>query len=98
MNIAFSADYPGWQPDPNSYLLAKGKAILTEYFGQAPKIQVIHAGLECGFLKAKAPQMDMISFGPNIRAAHSPKERVEIASVAQNFEILLKFLAQIPKQ
>ncbi|WP_410472745.1 aminoacyl-histidine dipeptidase [Faucicola mancuniensis] len=98
VNIAFSADYPGWQPDPNSYLLAKGKAILTEYFGQAPKIQVIHAGLECGFLKAKAPQMDMISFGPNIRAAHSPKERIEIASVAQNFEILLKFLAQIPKQ
>lgn len=95
--VAFSADYPGWLPDPSSYLLATGQTIMQDYFGKAPKIQVIHAGLECGFLKAKAPSTDMISFGPNIRSAHSPKERVEIDSVAQNFEILLTFLKQMPK-
>ncbi|ELA09508.1 aminoacyl-histidine dipeptidase [Moraxella macacae 0408225] len=97
VSVAFSADYPGWLPDPNSYLLQLGQRIMQDYFGHAPKIQVIHAGLECGFLKAKAPNTDMISFGPNIRSAHSPKERVEIDSVAQNFAVLLEFLQALPK-
>lgn len=90
--VNFSDDYPGWQPDPNSQLLALAKTVMAKHFDGEPKLQVIHAGLECGIFKGKAPNMDMISFGPNIRAAHSPKERVEIDSVAKTWAMLLDFL------
>lgn len=90
--LQLSDDYPGWQPDPDSKLLAVAKSVMANHFEGEPKLQVIHAGLECGIFKGKAPTMDMISFGPNIRAAHSPKERVEIASVAKTWQVLLDLL------
>ena len=90
--LELSDDYPGWQPDPDSKLLAVAKSVMASHFAGKPKLQVIHAGLECGIFKGKAPNMDMISFGPNIRAAHSPKERVEIASVAKTWQVLLDLL------
>lgn len=93
--VSFSDDYPGWQPDPHSPLLALAQTVMARHFDEAPKLQVIHAGLECGIFKGKAPHMDMISFGPNIRAAHSPKERVEIASVAKTWAVLLDFLKSL---
>lgn len=90
--LVLSDDYPGWQPDPDSPLLDMVSDIMTRHFVGTPKLQVIHAGLECGILKGKAPNMDMISFGPNIRAAHSPNERVEIASVAKTWQVLVDVL------
>ena len=90
--LTLSDDYPGWEPDPDSALLALAKTVMAQHFDGEPNIQVIHAGLECGILKGKAPNMDMISFGPNIRAAHSPKERVEIDSVRKTWDVLLDFL------
>ncbi len=90
--LTLSDDYPGWEPDPDSALLALAKTVMAQHFDGEPKIQVIHAGLECGILKGKVPNMDMISFGPNIRAAHSPKERVEIDSVGKTWDVLLDFL------
>lgn len=91
-NLTLDGDYVGWQPDPDSKLLKLAKPVMAQHFDGEPKIQVIHAGLECGLFKGKAPNMDMISFGPNIRAAHSPKERVEIASVEKTWQMLLDFL------
>ena len=63
-------------------LLALCQQVYTAQFGQPASLQVIHAGLECGLLAASHPQLDMISFGPDIRGAHAPGERVEIESVA----------------
>lgn len=80
--------YPGWTPDPDSPLLARCQQVYTERFGQPASLQVIHAGLECGLLAASHPQLDMISFGPDIRGAHAPGERVEIASVGRCWELL----------
>lgn len=93
--LTLSDDYPGWQPDPSSQLLGVVRDSMARHFADTPKLQVIHAGLECGILKGKAPNMDMISFGPNIRAAHSPKERVEIASVAKTWQVLLDVLKSL---
>ncbi|WII92768.1 aminoacyl-histidine dipeptidase [Kingella negevensis] len=89
-------DYPGWLPDPQSKLLELVKPLMATEFGREPTVQVIHAGLECGYLKSKAPHMDMVSFGPNIFNAHSPTEHVQIDSVAKNFELLKKVLLAIP--
>jgi len=83
--------YPGWTPNPSSDLLALCRQVYTAQFGQPAGLQVIHAGLECGLLAASHPQLDMISFGPDIRGAHAPGERVEIESVARCW-ILLKAL------
>ncbi len=80
--------YPGWTPDPSSPLLALCQRAYTAQFGQPAGLQVIHAGLECGLLAASHPQLDMISFGPDIRGAHAPGERVEIASVAHCWTLL----------
>jgi dipeptidase D len=52
--------------------------------------------LECGILGKHFPGMDMISFGPNIRAAHSPDEKVQISSVQKYWGYLLETLKQIP--
>ena len=80
--------YPGWTPNPASNLLALCQRVYAEQFGQPAGLQVIHAGLECGLLAASHPYLDMISFGPDIRGAHAPGERVEIESVARCWTLL----------
>lgn len=95
--VRFDADYPGWAPNADSPLLQQAKVVFERHFGQAPSLDIIHAGLECGLLSGKAPHLDMVSFGPTITGAHSPKERVNIASVAKNWAVLLDLLQHIPK-
>jgi dipeptidase D len=80
--------YPGWTPNPSSSLLALCQQVYTQEFGASAHLQVIHAGLECGLLAASHPQLDMISFGPDIRGAHAPGEKVEIASVERCWVLL----------
>ncbi len=89
--------YPGWTPNPSSDLLVLCQQVYTEQFGEPASLQVIHAGLECGLLASSHPQLDMISFGPDIRGAHAPGERVEIESVGRCWQLLkavLQALAQ----
>jgi dipeptidase D len=88
MQAAKDGAYPGWTPNPDSNLLALCQRVFTAQFGQPANLQVIHAGLECGLLAASHPQLDMISFGPDIRGAHAPGERVEIASVERCWQLL----------
>ncbi|MDF0604884.1 aminoacyl-histidine dipeptidase [Neisseriaceae bacterium TC5R-5] len=90
--------YPGWAPQPHSELLTLFHAVYRQEFGQTAKEQVIHAGLECGIIGAKYPAMDMVSFGPNIRGAHAPGERVEVASVAKAWQLLQALLRAIPSK
>jgi dipeptidase D len=73
--------YPGWQPDMTSGLLKITREVFAIDLGEEPEVTAIHAGLECGLLGDRVPGMEMISFGPNIRNAHSPDELVEISSV-----------------
>ncbi|SBS31975.1 Cytosol non-specific dipeptidase [Marinomonas aquimarina] len=89
--------YPGWKPEPNSNLLQHFNSVHQQVMGFAPSVKVIHAGLECGIIGAKYPGMEMVSFGPNIRGAHSPSERLQISSVAEFWQILVTLLAQTPK-
>jgi dipeptidase D len=90
--------YPGWTPNPASGLLALCQQVYAAEFGQPASLQVIHAGLECGLLAASHPHLDMISFGPDIRGAHAPGERVEIASVARCWRLLTAVLRKLAEQ
>ena len=93
-----SGEYPGWKPDPQSHMLQVLSDVYQKQYGHIPKVKVIHAGLECGLLSKPYPNWDMISFGPTIRHAHSPDERVHIASVEKFWDFLLAILVAIPKR
>ena len=90
-----SGHYPGWTPDPDSKLLARCRAVYRREFGAESTVQVIHAGLECGLIAARYPDMDIVSFGPTIRGAHAPGERVEVASVGKAWQLLSAILADV---
>lgn len=92
-----TGDYPGWKPNSSSAILQLMKKQYEDLFQESPKVKACHAGLECGLLSEKLPGVDMISFGPNIRAAHSPDECVQISSVQKFWTYLLSTLSNIPK-
>jgi dipeptidase D len=87
--------YPGWTPDPKSPLLQCCQTIYQQEFGDIPRLEVIHAGLECGLLAQSHPHLALLSFGPDIRGAHAPGERVEIASVERCWRLLTRLLDQL---
>lgn len=94
--VVQNGDYPGWKPNPNSAILTLMADMYRSKFKEEPQIKACHAGLECGILGGHLPNMDMISFGPNIRAAHSPDEKVQISSVQKFWGYLLDVLKEIP--
>ena len=93
-----SGDYPGWQPNRNSRILRIMEGLYKSMFNEQPNVKACHAGLECGILGKHLPGVEMISFGPNIRAAHSPDEKVQISSVQKFWTYLLETLKQIPHE
>ena len=97
-NVEFGGSYPGWLPNMNSDILKVLKENYIKLFNEEPHVAAIHAGLECGILGQNYPNMDMISFGPNIRGAHSPDERAQISSFQKFWKFLLQTLINIPNQ
>lgn len=93
-----TGDYPGWEPNPDSSILKTMREMYEKRFNEKPKVMACHAGLECGILGTHLPNVDMISFGPNIRHAHSPDECVQISSVQKFWGFLLEVLKETPKK
>jgi dipeptidase D len=93
-SISQPEGYPGWTPNLQSPLLKAMKEIYTKTFQKEPKVEAIHAGLECGIIGEKFPGMDMISFGPTIEHPHSPEERVHTGSVVEFWKFLTAVLAE----
>ena len=91
-----SGSYDGWNPNMKSPILAAMTTSYEQLYGKRPAITAIHAGLECGIIGSKYPNLDMISFGPTICYPHSPDEKVEIASVEKFYDFLLRTLENIP--
>lgn len=87
--------YPGWKPDPHSPLLARFQELHQRLTGKEAEVKAVHAGLECGIIGEKVPGMQMISFGPTIRGAHSPDERVHVPAVGRFWELLKELLAEL---
>ncbi|MGB5227725.1 MAG: aminoacyl-histidine dipeptidase [Eudoraea sp.] len=94
--VTLSGEYPGWNPNPNSEILEVLKNQYDILFNEKPKVVACHAGLECGILGKNYPEIDMISFGPTIKGAHSPDERVSISSVKKFWTFLLQILKNTP--
>jgi dipeptidase D len=94
--VTFSGAYPGWTPNPNSAILKVMSENYERLFDHKPRVVACHAGLECGILGQNYPQMDMISFGPNIYGAHSPDECASISSVEKYWQLVKETLNNIP--
>lgn len=98
MNVEFSGSYPGWKPKPGSEIVQLMEKLYTEKFNEKPHVVACHAGLECGIIGANYPEMEMVSFGPTIRGAHSPDERANIPSAQKFWSFLKDILANIPQK
>ena len=94
--IDLSGSYPGWKPNPNSAILKVLQGVYVDIFKEEPKVLACHAGLECGILGTNYPDIDMISFGPTIKGAHSPDERASISSAQKYWKFVLEILKNIP--
>lgn len=94
--VTLSGDYPGWTPNMDSPILKVLDSIYEKMNGERANVAACHAGLECGILGQNYPEMDMISFGPTIKGAHSPDERVSISSVQKYWDFVLEILKNIP--
>lgn len=95
-SVNFAGAYPGWTPQPQSALVKLMSGLYKEMYHEEAHVNACHAGLECGILGTNYPAMQMISFGPNIRGAHSPDECVQISSVQKYWQYLLETLKRIP--
>ncbi|MBV1887805.1 MAG: aminoacyl-histidine dipeptidase, partial [Urechidicola sp.] len=96
--VDFSGSYPGWKPNPASAILKVMSRLYENLFNEQANILACHAGLECGLLGTHYPEMDMISFGPTIKGAHSPDERASISSTQKYWGFLLEVLKNIPER
>ncbi|MFX1461784.1 MAG: beta-Ala-His dipeptidase [Promethearchaeota archaeon] len=94
-NFKIDSDYPGWTPNFESNILAKCDETYEDLFNEKIVVKAIHAGLECGILKKKFPQMDMIAIGPINEAAHSPDERLLIKSVEKVWKFIIALLKNL---
>ncbi len=96
MDVSLSGDYPGWNPNPDSAILKILEKKYETIFNEKPNVAACHAGLECGILGQNYPKIDMISFGPTIKGAHSPDERASISSVKKYWKFVLEILKDSP--
>ncbi len=94
-DVEFDGSYPGWTPRPEAKIVKLMADLYRKRYKEEPKVNACHAGLECGILGTNYPKMEMISFGPNIRGAHSPDEKVQVSSVQKFWGFLLETLEKV---
>lgn len=93
--VKFDDSYVGWEPNPKSRVLKVAEESYRKLFGTDPKIEALHAGLECGLFLEKMPNLDMVSFGPTLKDIHSPDEKANIKSVGEFYELLGEMLRRL---
>ncbi len=87
-------EYPAWEYKQESVVRDRVVALYEQVYGKTPVMEGIHAGLECGLLADKIPNLDCVSMGPDILDIHTPAERLSISSTKRVYEFLLAFLKE----
>ncbi len=93
-NIESSGYYPPWEYKQDSSLRELYKEIYKDSFGKEPKVEAIHAGLECGVFSSKIEGLDCISIGPDMWEVHTVNERLSISSTIRMFNLLCELLSR----
>lgn len=96
LKTEFGGSYPGWKPKPDAEIIKVMTDLYENNFGEKPMVVACHAGLECGIIGANYPKMEMVSFGPTIKGAHSPDERASISSTQKFWKYTQEILKNIP--
>ncbi len=91
-SITVTGDYPGWRFRKDSPLREKMVRLYREMYGKEPAVEAIHAGLECGILGSKIPDLDCVSIGPDMQDIHTTEETLSISSTARVWEYLVRLL------
>jgi dipeptidase D len=94
-NIFIGTGYPAWEPNWNSKLLNTAITTYKNLFKKEPRIDVIHAGLECGIIGSKYPEMEMLSIGPTVKSPHTTQEKLNISDVNKIILFLLELFKNI---
>ena len=94
--VSEAGSYPGWIPKPEADIVKIMQQLYKDLYHTEAHVSAVHAGLECGILGTNYPKIEMVSFGPNIRGAHSPDEKVQISSVQKFWNYLLETLKNTP--
>lgn len=97
LNYEFAGGYPSWEKKENSSLQKYANKVYKDLTGKEFENIIIHAGLECGAIYEKYPNLELISFGPDIRGAHTPKENISISSTERVYDFILKLIEEIAK-
>ena len=92
-HVEVTGDYPGWTYRKESPFRDLCTRVYEEMYGKKPKIQAIHAGVECGILLEKRPDLDCISLGPDMKDIHTTEEKLSISSAKRVFEYVCRVLA-----
>lgn len=95
-HVVHSDGYPGWEPNLTSEILQITRESYINLFGKEPAVKAIHAGLECGLFYEKIKGIDMISFGPTIKGAHTPEEMIEIGTAQMFWDLLIDVVRRMP--
>ena len=88
-------EYPAWEYRKESRLRDTMVRIYRDMFGQEPRVEAIHAGLECGLFSQKLPGLDCVSIGPQMHDIHTTRERLDIASTERTWNFLLEVLKNL---
>ncbi len=94
-NTESHGDYPAWEYKAESPLRDLFTEIYKDCYNEMPRVETVHAGLECGLIAEKIPDMDMVSFGPDLLDIHTPKERASISSIERVWNFLCKVLERL---
>ncbi len=94
-SVTVTGDYPAWEYRRDSALRETMVRVFTQQYGYAPKIEAIHAGLECGLFAGKLDGLDAVSFGPNLYDIHTTRERMSISSVQRTWQYLCQVLQEL---
>ena len=90
--LRITGDYPAWEYRTDSPLRERMVELFREQYGKEPRVEAIHAGLECGILSGKLPGLDCVSIGPDLTEIHTPRERMHIASVQRVWRFITELV------
>ncbi len=93
--VTLTGDYPAWEYRQDSPLRDLMKDIFTEQYGREPVIQALHAGVECGLFAGKIPDLDCVSFGPDMKDIHTTNESMDVESVKRTWKYTLEILKRL---
>lgn len=94
-SMSITGDYPAWEYMPDSKLRPVMEEVFEKQYGKKPVWQAIHAGVECGIFASKIKGLDAVSFGPDMKDIHSPRESMDSKSVKRTWDYLLAVLEKL---